>query len=64
MLLNLNNNILSADSHIIGESLSGSSSVMSRSPSTGGGGGGGRDEWSEVRLRRSGGNGRTRAGWR
>lgn len=50
--------------HIIGESVSGSPSVVLPSSSTAGGGGGGRDEWSEVRLRRSGGNGRTRAGWR
>lgn len=37
---------------------------MPPSPSTAGGGGGGKDERSEVTLRRSGGSGRTRAGWR
>lgn len=51
--------------YIIGESVSGSSSGgPSSSPSTAGGGGGGRDETSVVGLRRSGGRGSTRAGWR
>ena len=50
--------------HIIGESVSGSPSVVPPSPSTERGGGGGRDERSGLMPRRSGGSGRTRAGWR
>lgn len=50
--------------YIIGESNSGSFSVRPSSPSMAGGGGGGRREASVAGLRRSGGRGSTRAGWR
>lgn len=49
--------------YIIGESVSGSLSVTPLSSSAGGGGGG-RREASVAGLRRSGGRGSTRAGWR